>query len=380
MSNLGLYVHIPFCRQKCLYCDFTSYPGAEHLFIAYTTALCQQIADQGGMLCKPAVDTIYIGGGTPSLLPVHLIEQILSSIDDNFTIVSGAEISMEANPGTVNKDQLAALKIAGVNRLSFGVQSFNNSLLARLGRIHQAADALVAVECAFNAGFNNISIDLMYGLPGQTPDGFAWELEQAVALKINHISVYGLKLEEGTPLATAYDQGFIILPDEAADEAMYDLMTEFLPLQGLGRYEISNFARPGSECRHNLKYWRYQPYLGLGTAAHSFLNGERSAAVSGIKEYIDALSSGSSPVVMREKVSKAEAMAEYTFLALRTTYGLVFSDFARYFATDFCQHFRSILVSLQQQKLLDMNNERVWLTGRGMKFGNVVFSSFLPDG
>ncbi|MDF2570097.1 MAG: hemN [Sporomusa sp.] len=378
MSKLGLYVHIPFCRQKCLYCDFSSYQGVEHLFVTYTAALCQQIAEQGGVLCKPVVDTIYIGGGTPSLLPVYLLEQILSSIYTNFCVCNDAEISMEANPGTVSREQLAALKAIGINRLSLGIQSFDNELLVGLGRIHQAVDSLTAIEYADVVGFKNISIDLMYGLPGQTFEGFAKELEQATMLSISHISVYGLKLETGTPLAVAYDQGLLKLPEECTEEAMYNQMVKFLPSQGLLRYEISNFARSGMECRHNLKYWHYQPYLGLGSAAHSFLNGERLSAVTGIQEYISAILGGHSPIIMQETLTKDQSMGEYIFLALRTSQGLNIADFAQHFCTDFFQHFGCVFEKLKLQELIETDTRRVWLTERGMKFGNIVFSSFLP--
>lgn len=379
MNKLGLYVHIPFCRKKCLYCDFSSYSGAEHLFIAYTTALCQQIVDQGGKLYKPFVDTVYIGGGTPSVLPVHLMEQILSCIYDSFTIEANAEISMEVNPGTVTRKQLAALKAAGINRLSFGVQSFNNNLLAGLGRIHQTSDSVTAIEYAYDVGFNNISIDLMYGLPGQTVEGFARELEQAVTLNTAHVSVYGLKLEEGTPLAEAYEQGLLVIPDEADEEAMYDLMAQFLPSQGLERYEISNFARPGFACQHNLKYWHYQPYLGLGAAAHSFLNGQRMSAVTGIEEYIRAIATGRCPIVIEDILTPEESIAEFVFLALRTTQGMLLSDFSQAYNVDFFSLFGERFAKLRQQGLLLSDDERIWLTDKGMKFGNIVFRSFLPD-
>lgn len=379
MSKLGLYVHIPFCKQKCLYCDFSSYSGLEHLFVAYTTALCQQIAEQGGMLCKPVVDTVYIGGGTPSLLPIELMEQILSCLFNSFAIENNAEISMEANPGTVTLEQLARLRAAGINRLSFGIQSFNNTLLARLGRIHTIEDSLTAVEYAKTVGINNISIDLMYGLPGQTLSDFAAELIQATALPIQHISVYGLKLEEGTPLALAYDSGELEMPDETDEEVMYDLMTSFLPAQGLLRYEISNFALPGRECRHNLKYWRYQPYLGLGSAAHSFLHGQRVSSTAGVHEYISAIEEGRSPIVMHDIPTPGQSLAEYIFLALRTTQGMVVRDFSREFGTDFFEQFGGTCEALAKQNLIATDRTRVWLTEKGMKFGNIVFRSFLPD-
>lgn len=379
MSKLGLYVHIPFCQQKCLYCDFASFAQAEHQFVDYTAALCQQIADQGGMLCKPAVDTVYIGGGTPSILPIELVEKILLNLCEHFTVEPGAEISMEANPGTVTKEQLTRLRQAGVNRISFGVQSFNDTLLVRLGRIHSVNDSLSALEYAAAAGFDNISIDLMYGLPGQTLAGFTKELEQAVALPISHISVYGLKLEAGTPLAAAYDQGLVVLPDEVEEESMYDAMSAFLPTQGLVRYEISNFARKGKACRHNLKYWHYEPYLGLGSAAHSFLQGERISSETDVTKYIKAVVAGDSPVVMREKLTSREAMAEYIFLALRTTQGMSLAEFHCRFAIDFFSQFGEIFNKLKQQRLIEADSKWVRLTEYGMKFGNIVFAAFLPD-
>lgn len=378
-NTLGLYIHLPFCRQKCLYCDFSSYAYSEHLFDAYTTALCQQIAEQGGMLSQPLVDTVYLGGGTPSILPVPLLEKIVTSLQTSFALQTNAEISMEANPGTVTANQLSALKALGINRLSFGVQSFNDKLLVRLGRIHQTKDSLAAVEAAYAAGFTNISIDLMYGLPGQTSAGFAGELAQAAALATEHISVYGLKLEEGTPLAAAYDQGLLDLPAESQEEAMYDQMTAFLPQHGLLRYEISNFARPGKECRHNLKYWQYQPYLGLGCAAHSFLDGRRSSQVTGIAEYITAITTGKSPVAMAELLTRDEAMAEYIFLALRTVQGMDIAAFNHYFDDDFWKRFGRLCQTLQSQNLLTTADNQLCLTERGMKFGNTVFRAFLPD-
>lgn len=379
MSSLGLYVHIPFCRQKCLYCDFASYAQTEHLFDAYTTALCQQIAAQGGMLCKPSVDTVYIGGGTPSILPVPLIEKILAALTANFSIQPAAEISMEANPGTVTQEQLTALKALGINRLSFGVQSFNDKLLTAIGRIHRTVDSISAVEHAFAAGFTNISIDLMYGLPGQTYDGFVSELEQAAALGTSHLSVYGLKLEEGTPLAAAFDNGRLTLPEEADEEAMYDLMTAFLPEKGLLRYEISNFACQGKECRHNLKYWHYEPYLGFGCAAHSFFHGERISQIADLEEYIKRVAAGVPTIAMRETPAQDVAMAEYVFLALRTTNGINVNNFKQYFNIDFFAHFGDVFTKLHQQGLLAANANQVWLTDLGMKFGNIVFGSFLPD-
>ncbi len=377
--KFGVYVHIPFCRQKCLYCDFPSYTNQDYLFHEYTTALCREIAGQGGVLSANAVDTIYIGGGTPTILPIEFLVKIVDCLRSNLKIDSDAEISIESNPGTVDKEKLLILKKSGVNRISFGVQAFSDRLLQTIGRIHSAAEAVQAVETAQNTGFTNINIDLMYGLPGQSVENFCDSLTQAAALCVNHISVYGLKVEKDTPFDRLMNNGVLELPEEETEDDMYEYVNRVLPQHKFVRYEISNYAKKGKECRHNLKYWHYQPYVGVGAAAHSFVGGQRLANTADIEEYIRLSAAGRPATVFREKSDRDISMAEFAFLALRTARGLKFSEFAAYFRQDFLDSYGNVVNKLVKQQLINLNADGIHLTAAGMKFGNVVFTAFLPD-
>ncbi len=377
--SLGLYIHIPFCIRKCLYCDFPSVAGAEELFAAYTAALCREIAGRGGLLAAAAVDSVYIGGGTPTALPAELLAALGRCLREYAAVAEDAEFTVEANPGTLDAARLAALRAMGANRISLGVQAFDDTVLATAGRIHTAAEAADAVAAVRAAGFARVSVDLMYGLPGQTPAGFRAGLERAVALPVEHLSVYGLKVEEGTPFARLAAEGRLAL-DEEAEEAMYDEAVAFLPAHGFARYEISNYARPGAECRHNLKYWRYEPYVGVGAAAHSFLHGERSANTADVGDYIARVMAGESPTASVERPPPAVAMAEYTFLALRTAAGVSYADFAVRFGVKFTDLYGEVVGKMSQQGLVAAGEDGIRLTTRGQKYGNVVFAAFLPDG
>jgi len=374
-----VYIHIPFCRQKCLYCDFPSRADGEYLFQDYTTALCREITGKGGILSSYAIDSVYFGGGTPTVLPVNNLTRIIDCLCDCAQVTADAEISIEANPGTIDGSKLADLRHAGFNRISIGVQAFDDRLLAVTGRIHSAVEAVQAVTEAAVSGFENISVDLMYGLPGQSVDDFQTSLRQAVDLPIRHISAYGLKVEEGTPFHRQQVSGHLDLPDEDEEAAMYDLATGFLPQQGLRRYEISNYARAGAECRHNLKYWHYQPYLGLGAAAHSFIGGQRQSNVIDSGEFIRRIFSGGDPVESREVPEPEVAIAEYVFLSLRTAQGLSFQEFTNCFGLSFTEHFAEIIEKLAGKGLIILEHGGVSLTELGMRFGNIVFASFLPD-
>lgn len=374
----GLYIHIPFCQQKCLYCDFPSYDNLAHLYQPYVAALCQEISGWGGVLSGDVIDTIYIGGGTPTLLSADSLRRILECVHESFLIDENAEISVEANPGTVNQKKLLALKSGGVNRLSFGVQTFSNELLKSIGRIHTANQAIEAVIEAQKAGFDNINLDLMYGLPGQSCKDLEVSVRQAIELGVTHISAYGLKVEEGTPFAEMDKQGKLILPEEQVDEEMYNFTTEFLPRYGFMRYEISNFSKVGYECRHNLKYWQYQPYIGVGAAAHSFFQKERLSNISDVSQYISFTKKGKLPIEARENPEMGIAMAEYIFLALRTVQGLSTLEFKDYFSRDFLQQYGKIVSELTRKKLIIVSENQISLTTTGMKYGNVVFRAFLP--
>lgn len=377
--SIGIYIHIPFCRQKCLYCDFPSFANLDNLFALYTDALCREISEQGVLFLNENVDTVYIGGGTPTILPVNYLEKIINTLTETFSITEEAEVSIEANPGTVDKNILQRLRNLGINRISFGVQSFHNEILLRLGRIHTGAEGTAAVEDAQWAGFNNINVDLMFGLPGQSHSQFEKDLQTAVALGVQHISAYGLKIEEGTPFARMHMRNELELPPEESEAAMYELVVNYLPSRGFERYEISNYAQAASYCRHNLKYWHYEPYLGLGSAAHSFNAGERWANDGDVKQYIKMISSGLSPICFKEAVDSLTAMAEFIFLGLRTTRGVNIQQFNDYFGISLLKHYEEVLEQLTKQNLLRCGNGYIYLTATGMRFGNMVFEKFLPD-
>jgi len=376
--KIGLYIHIPFCQKKCLYCDFPSHANLAHLYQPYVAALCREISDLGGVLSGNIVDTIFIGGGTPTVLSANWLSQILQQVHVSFSIDKTAEISIEANPGTIDQVKLFALRAAGVNRISFGVQTFNDPLLLSIGRIHSASQGVEAVRMAKQVGFDNINIDLMYGLPGQTTEQLQDSIIQAVELDVTHISAYGLKVEDGTPFARMQQEGSLILPNEDTDEAMYNLTTHLLPQKGFARYEISNFARAGYECRHNLKYWQYQPYIGVGAAAHSFWKNERLANMNNVVTYIKTIEQGLLPIEVRENLEISKAMAEYVFLALRTVQGMSVQKFNHYFNADFFTYYGDTIAMLTGKSLLVATDNKISLTEIGMKYGNVAFRAFLP--
>ena len=376
-NALGLYVHIPFCRAKCSYCAFVSQvcdPSVQHSYVA---ALCREITAAGGDFSVPA-DTVFFGGGTPTLLPAADLARILQAIRETFPLADDAEISLEANPGTVDVAGLKALRQAGFNRLSLGVQSFDDQVLRGIGRIHRAAEAVQAVGMARSAGFENISMDLMFGLPRQSVNSWRETLARAVSLAPDHISAYGLKLEEETPLAARVASGQVALPAEGDEEAMYDWLNEFLPQQGLARYEISNYARPGRECRHNLKYWRYRPYRGFGVAAHSFDGMARFANTEELSRYIARMTAGESAEEFRETLADPDRMAEYVFLALRTTAGLSAPDFELCFQRSFADYYAAAIAELKKSGLLANEKEQWRLTEKGLKLSNQAFVKFLP--
>lgn len=375
--KLGLYIHIPFCQQKCLYCDFPSYADMDHLFGEYVAALCREISGQGGFYADTVVDTVYIGGGTPTVLPDKELVRIINCLKSNFKLTNDIEFSIEANPGTVDNEKLTLINYHGVNRISFGVQSFSDELLRIIGRIHTAAEAAEAIEMASKAGFNNINIDLMYGLPRQTIPALQDSIKTAAVLGVQHLSIYGLKVESGTPFAVFEANGTLELPSDDVDADMYDLATYLAPNYGYQRYEISNYAKKDFASKHNLKYWRYMPYIGFGVSAHSFWNGERTANTRSINEYIKLINTGYSAKDFREKISTDTAMAEFVFLALRTVSGLHYSDFKNYFNVEFIKKYESIISDLEKRHLIDIGDEEIRLTELGMKYGNIVFAAFL---
>ncbi len=344
----------------------------------YTQALCREIAAQGSLLRekgrgKPA--TIYIGGGTPTVLPQKQLAEILAALQDFFG--QPAEFTIEANPGTVEPGLFKLLRAQGVNRLSLGVQSFDDGLLRRIGRIHDAADAQRAVVAARQAGFENISLDLMYGLPGQSMEMLADSVEQALALEPQHISIYGLQVEEGTVFGQQQASGCLRLPSEEEAEAMYDYMTAVLPSAGYVRYEISNFARPGFESQHNTGYWQDVPYLGLGAAAHTYWDGQRWENTVDPARYTACIQSGESVRHQEEQADRNIQMEEFCFLALRMVRGIDKAAFAAKFGQLIGSIYHRSIEEMKRRGLLEEDESYLRLTSLGMKYGNLVFEAFL---
>ena len=361
----SVYIHIPFCRRKCNYCAFNSKVSNDEEISAYVDALILEIKTIDCQL--PA--TCYFGGGTPTTLKISQLEKIISALK----IDGAAEITIEANPGTVDENYLRSLRELGFNRLSLGIQSFNDELLKILGRIHDSKTALETIQTA-KKFFDNVSIDLMYGLPNQTLADVQKAVEIAVAQDIQHISIYGLEIEEGTNFGKLYNAGKLILPD---DGEMYDFITENLPRAGFSRYEISNFAKKNFESKHNLGYWTGKKYLGFGAGAHSYNGKIRSSNICDVATYIKKISTGESVSVLEEIVTPKAAMEEFCFLGLRTAEGLSVENFHKNFGKDIFEVYGAVIEKYLNLKLLNFYDGRIFLTSHGMKFGNVVFADFL---
>ncbi len=382
---MELYIHIPFCRQKCRYCDFASYAGCENQMEAYVEALLAEAAFQAQRLHRPTIETVFLGGGTPSLLPAHLLNRLLQGLRKHFVIVAEAEFTSEANPGTLTPQWLKAAVQGGVNRLSMGMQAKQTNLLRTLGRIHDFPQVQQSVALARQAGIQNISLDLMFGLPGQTQIHWQETLQAALSLEPQHLSCYGLIPEDGTPLKADLDAGRLSLPDEDAERAMYDHALSTLSAHGFQQYEISNFALPGYACRHNLGYWRQVPYLGLGASASSMLTDSPSAAYTretnppALGDYLRMVQHASWGQREVIPVSAVEARFETLMLGLRTTEGVSCNNFQQMHGVSIDQCYGPRLESLRQRGLL-IHADGCWrLTRRGMDVQNAILVELMDD-
>ena len=389
---LALYIHIPFCETKCPYCDFNTYAGIERLIPTYMDALIQEIRLWSTALGPMPIGTIFFGGGTPSYVPPEHIGRLLSTVRSAFTLAANAEITLESNPGDVTMERLAGWRATGVNRLSIGVQSLDDELLRLLGRRHTSQQAVDALGYAQAAGFDDINLDLMYGLPDQNFDQWRRTLQDTLALGAQHLSLYCLTLEEGTPLEAWVRDGSVPTPDPDLAADMYELAEEAADRSGFEHYEISNWALPGHACRHNLIYWRNQSYLGVGPGAHSYLQGYRFANLSSPREYIKQVSlrtDGASnpqdfpsalqdgPVAMVEQVDARMEMGETMMLGLRLTDGVTGDSFNARFGQTLMDAFGAAIQELEEIGLLQWNGDRLSLTPRGRLLGNEVFQRFL---
>lgn len=373
---IGLYVHIPFCRAKCGYCDFVSFAGLDALFQQYASALIKEM--EGAIPAQ--VKTIYVGGGTPTVLPASDLARILQASRRCFRMVAPAEITIEANPGTVDAANLGRLCAAGANRLSLGVQSFDDGELQMLGRIHSAAEAIRAVRSARQAGFENLSLDLLYGLPHQTLASWRTTLGVALDLAPDHLSLYGLTVEEGTPLHGAISEGTLPAPDPDLAADMYEFAQDTLASAGFVHYEISNWSRiPAQMCQHNLAYWRNEPYLGIGAGAHSWLDGRRWFNTPSPADYVAQVLEGNTPVAGEEVIPPDLEMSETLMMGLRLLEeGIPFERFHDRFGLHLPDRFPGQLEELSELGLIQTGDDRLRLSARGRLLGNQVFLRFVP--
>ena len=359
----GIYVHVPFCVKKCRYCDFYSITDLtpRRTFVDALIREIETAPDPG------PVDSLYIGGGTPSILDPAEIERLIAAIYKRFTLDPGSEITLEANPGTVDKEKLSEFKALGINRLNLGVQSFSREALAFLGRIHTTEESTRAIKSARAAGFDNLGLDIIYGLPGQTDNALRQDLEKAASFNPEHLSCYLLTYEKGTPLDKDREKGIVSPLSESRTADLFLQACGLLDRIGYGQYEISNFARSSAyRSRHNQKYWTFAPYIGLGPAAHSFLAPTRYWNHRNLKTYLSDLENGRLPVEAKETLDKSRQMIEAVYLGLRQTRGISIDSFNRKFNVDFGSLFDSVLSDPGLEKLLKTGDNACRLTVQGM--------------
>lgn len=371
-QEISLYIHIPFCVRKCLYCDFPSFSGMDGMFEDYVRRLCREMGEAAPSFQGIGVKSVFFGGGTPSILPPALMGRIMDKIMSAYDVNSDAEISMEANPGTLDAAKLREYKSMYFNRLSMGLQAWQDRLLERLGRIHSVGEFEDNFLQARDAGFKNINVDLMFSLPGQTMDDWQETLEKVIRLDPEHISAYSLIIEEGTPFFDMYEKGQITETDENTDRRMYYLAKEMLSDKGFRQYEISNFAKEGFECRHNITYWRTEEYRGFGLGAHSYVDGTRFHNSADMKEYM----AGGGRLDM-EKLTPEEMQEEFMFMGLRMNEGISREEFLKRFKTDITSVYGQEISELISEGLLTENKGRISLTDRGIDVSNQVFEKFI---
>ncbi len=388
MPPIGLYIHIPFCRQKCLYCDFVSYATDDtSIMHRYVKALQNELSIWGARSSESSIQTIFIGGGTPSVLPVGLISCILNTVYDSFDISSNAEITIEANPNTLTPERLKEYSDSGINRISLGVQSANDRILKRIGRIHTFDEAVTTFNLARTYGFHNINIDIMYGLPGQSIDDYIATIDQIASLSPEHISSYSLILEPETPLHVLVNNGKRIeytLPNEDDEYGMHIRGADHLKSFGYKRYEISNYAKPGFECRHNINYWKNGAYIGVGTAAHSAYHDNnaawvRSCNTDSIERYIDALENSMLPIKNTDYIPLHEEMFETLMVGFRMTRGISDADFTARFNISVFDAYPNSINTLKALDYIKTDEIGITMTPRGFDMLNSALLVFLDE-
>ena len=375
--ELGVYVHIPFCVKKCDYCDFVSYPNKLEIQEEYINKVIKEIEDNRNLLEQNEITTIYIGGGTPSVIKPELIKKVLNKLHGSGIVSKNVENTIEINPGTVTKNNLQMYKNCGINRLSIGLQSTNDRILKSVGRIHNYEQFLNAYNWAIEVGFKNINVDLMLGLPKQTVLDLKKSLERIVNLKPqpNHISVYSLIVEERTPIEEKIKLGKIEFPEEEEERNQYKYTKNFLELNGYQHYEISNFAKPGYESKHNTNCWEQKQYVGFGLSAHSYINGCRYSNTNNLQEYLNNESKDIK--IIHENQTKEDMKNEYMLLGLRKLEGVSIQKFKKKFGENPLYLYRNELEKLIEQDLVEVDFDNIKLTIKGLDFANIVWEKFV---
>ncbi|WP_294373106.1 radical SAM family heme chaperone HemW [uncultured Clostridium sp.] len=373
MKEMSLYIHIPFCKQKCLYCDFPSYSGKENLIDRYIESLNKEIIDK----CSDyKISSIFIGGGTPSYLDEKNLKSLLKTIN-KLNFKDKLEFTVECNPGTLNSDKLNIMKKYNVNRISMGLQSANNNALKKIGRIHTFEQFKINYEEARKSGFDNINIDIMFGLPNQNLQEWKRTLEESVRLQPDHISTYSLIVEEGTCFYRLYEEDKLNLPSEEEERNMYVYTKEFLKKHGYHQYEISNYSKDNKECFHNKVYWKCNEYLGLGVSASSFVDEKRFKNIDDIEDYIDRIQNNKDVVEEIHVNDLKDDMEEFMFMGLRLMEGIEISEFKRRFNKEIFEIYYEAIKNNVKKGLLINDSERLYLSERGVELSNYVMSDFI---
>lgn len=377
MKHLSLYIHIPFCIKKCLYCDFPSYGGCESIFDDYVNSLINEIRETKESFSDYNIKSIFLGGGTPSILSPKLTGKIMDTVFNCFNIDSNCEITTEANPKTVDEFKLREYKAMDINRISFGVQAWQNNILKSLGRVHTIDDFIKNIAQARDIGFKNINADIMFALPNQTLYDWEETLEKIIKLNPTHISAYSLIIEDGTVFGKMYDEGNLKPCDEVLDRKMYYMAKEMLSDKGYNQYEISNFAKEGFECYHNKVYWRCDEYIGYGLGSHSYFNGERFNNTYDIEKYIG--SKGKYSVIKEniEKLKTEDMYAEFMFMGLRMTKGIEKQRFFERFNKSVFDVYGNEIKHLKELNLINETDTNIMLTEKGVDVSNTVFEKFI---
>ncbi len=373
----SLYIHIPFCLSKCSYCSFNSYAGMESMYRQYVQALRKEAIAISFSREVPPLTTLFLGGGTPTVLPTDALEMIFDFCHEYFVINEATEISIEANPKTIDIIKLLSLRQAGVTRISIGVQSFVDEELQLLGRLHSVQDGWDVAKDAKSAGFSSVSLDLMSGIPGQRSESWRWSLETALSLEPDHLSLYQLTVEEGTPFQQQFNEGKLLICDEDEVLAMDAITEELCSAAGYGQYEISNYAQPGHMCRHNINYWENGEYLALGAGAVSYYQGERYKSELHPLDYCTKIEQGESVIVEREKLEKEASFRESVIMGLRMTRGVSLERVSARYNISLPDYYRNELEKLQQDGLVMLTNTHLLLTKKGRAVANQVMAELV---